>query len=74
MKQLKVEAAALLEVRRPGSSTSVDGYNYYWSGHNNGHNLWHVISSKPQASLVEVTLIDETLCKVTEIDISGSWY
>lgn len=33
MKQLRVEVAALSELRRPGSSTiSMGRYTYYWSG------------------------------------------
>ncbi|XP_069971661.1 uncharacterized protein [Penaeus vannamei] len=38
--RLRVAVAALLEVRRPSSNTiSVGGYNYYWSGHSDGHHL-----------------------------------
>ncbi|XP_069977466.1 uncharacterized protein [Penaeus vannamei] len=38
--KLRVEVAALSEVRRPGSGiTSLGGYNYYWSGRSDGHHL-----------------------------------
>ena len=38
--KLRVEVAALSEVRRPGSGTiSVGGYTYYWSGRSDGHHL-----------------------------------
>ena len=63
--RLRVEVAALSEVRRPGSSmTSVGGYTYYWSGCSDGHRLQGVtiaISNRLQPSGVEVTLVDERI-------------
>ncbi|XP_069994143.1 craniofacial development protein 2-like [Penaeus vannamei] len=65
LRRLRLEVAALSEVRRPGSGyVSVGGYIYYWSGHSNGHNLQGVaiaISNRFQTSVVEVTPGDERI-------------
>ena len=63
--RLRVEVAALSEVRRPGSGmTCVGGYTYYWSGRSDGHHLQGVaiaVSSRLQPSVVEVTPVDERI-------------
>lgn len=61
----RVEVAALLEVRGPGSGTiSLSGYTYYWSDRRDGHHLQGVaivISNRLQPSVVEVTPVDECI-------------
>ncbi|XP_069979432.1 uncharacterized protein [Penaeus vannamei] len=67
--KLRVRVAALLEMRRPGSSTiSVGGYTYYWSGHSDSHHFQGVaiaISGRIQNSVVEVTSVDERIMVLT---------
>lgn len=62
---LRVEMAAVSEVRRPGSGAiSVGGYTYYWSGRSDGHRLQGAataISSRLQPSVGEVTPVDERI-------------
>ncbi|XP_069974797.1 uncharacterized protein [Penaeus vannamei] len=63
--KLRVEVAALSEVRRPGSSTiCVGGNTYYWSGCSDGHHLQRIamaISSRLQPSVVEIIPVDECI-------------
>ncbi|XP_069998230.1 uncharacterized protein [Penaeus vannamei] len=65
MERLRVEVAALSQVRLPGSGTiSIGGYTYYWSSRSDGHHLQGVaitISSRLQPSVVGVTPFDQRI-------------
>ena len=65
LSRLKVEVAALSEVRRPDSGVASEGgYTFYWSGRSDGHHLQGVaiaISSKLQPLVVEVAPVDERI-------------
>ncbi|XP_069975754.1 uncharacterized protein [Penaeus vannamei] len=65
MGSMRVEVTALLEVRRPGSSTiGIGGYTYYWSGCSIGHHLPGVataISIRLKPSIVEVIPVNEQI-------------
>ncbi|XP_069972530.1 craniofacial development protein 2-like [Penaeus vannamei] len=66
--RLRVNVAALLEVRRPSSgAVNVSGYTYYWPGRSEGHHLQGVamsISNRLQPSVVEVTPANERIMVV----------
>ena len=65
LRRLRVDIVGLSEVRRPYSGEiSSGGYTYYWSGRNDGAHLGGVaigISSRLQASVDEVTTVDERI-------------
>lgn len=68
LSKLKVEIAALSEVRRPGSgSISAGGYTYYWSGSSGGgrhRGVAVAVSSRLASSIVRVVAVDERIMVV----------
>ena len=68
LRRLRIDIAALSEVRRPGDGEiSCDGYTYYWSGCSNGARLRGVavaVSTRLVPSVVKVTNVDERIMLV----------
>ncbi|XP_069977740.1 craniofacial development protein 2-like [Penaeus vannamei] len=63
LKPLRVEVAALLEVRPGSGMISMGWYTYYWSGRGDGHlqGVDIAISRRRQPLLEEVSLVDERI-------------